>query len=150
MPFPSRRRLVGRKPLLLAAATAVGATSLIAPTSANAVLGPVGPGNAPPGFPTYVSDTAGTRLDLCLDSPFCLGARADLTAPDGEAFWWNSEATMPTSGGSALMVLAVEAADGGGTPGAAHGLHPGGLPHPPPEGGADPGGLPPRAGEDKG
>src|SRR4051812_24741301 len=119
MPFPSRRRLVGRKPLLLAAATAVGATSLIAPTSANAVLGPVGPGNAPPGFPTYVSDTAGTRLDLCLDSPFCLGARADLTAPDGEAFWWDSEATMPTSGGSALMVLAVEAAYGGDTAGTA-------------------------------
>src|SRR4051794_38029550 len=82
MPFHSRRRLVGRKPLLLAAATAVGAATLIAPTSANAVLGPVGPVDAATGFPAYVSDAAGTRLDLCLDSPSCLGTSAELTAPD--------------------------------------------------------------------
>src|SRR3954452_20064135 len=117
MPFHSRRRLVGRKPLLLAAATAVGAASLIAPTSASALDPVVGAIDATTGFPSYVADNAGTRLDLCLDSPFCLGTKADLTAPDGEAFWWNSEATMPTSGGSALMVLAVEAAYGGDTAG---------------------------------
>jgi hypothetical protein len=119
MPFQSRRRRVGRKPLLLAAATAVGAATLIAPTSANAVLGPVGPVDAATGFPAYVTDAGGTRLDLCLDSPFCLGTKAEMTAPDGEAFWWNSDATMPTSGGSALMVLAVEAAYGGDTAGTA-------------------------------
>jgi ASPM-SPD-2-Hydin domain-containing protein/fibronectin type III domain protein len=117
MPFQSRRRLVGRKPLLLAAATAVGAASLIAPTSASALRSPVGPIDAATGFPAYITDDAGTSLDLCLDSPNCLGTKAELTAPDGEAFWWNSEATMPTAGGSALMVLAVEAAYGGDTAG---------------------------------
>jgi hypothetical protein len=96
----------------------VGATILGAP-SAFAALGAVGPVNPATGFPAYVDDAAGTRLDLCLDSPFCLGTKAELTAPDGEAFWWNSEATMPTSGGSALMVLAVEAAYGGDTAGTA-------------------------------
>jgi hypothetical protein len=96
----------------------VGATILGAP-SAFAALGPVGPVDAATGFPAYVDDAAGTRLDLCLDSPFCLAAKADLTAPDGEAFWFNADATMPTSGGSALMVVAVEAAYGGDTAGTA-------------------------------
>jgi hypothetical protein len=114
MPFQSRRCSLGRKPMLLAAAPAGGAASLIAPTSASALDPVVGPIDATTGFPSYVADNAGTRLDLCLDSPFCLGTKAELTPPDGEAFWWNSEATMPTSGGSALMVLAVEAAYGGG------------------------------------
>jgi hypothetical protein len=117
MPFQPRRRRVGRKPLLLAAATAVGAASLIAPTSASALDPVVGAIDATTGFPSYIADDAGTRLDLCLDSPFCLGTKAELTAPDGEAFWWNSQATMPTNAGSALMVLAVEAAYGGATAG---------------------------------
>src|SRR4051794_23221256 len=100
------------------AAGVAGLTVLGAP-SAFAALGGVGPVDAATGFPSYVADAAGPRLDLCLDSPNCLAASADLTAPDGEAFWWNSEATMPTSGGSALMVLAVEAAYGGDTAGTA-------------------------------
>jgi hypothetical protein len=99
-------------------AAVAGATVLGAP-SAFAALGAVGPVNPATGFPAYVNDAAGTSLDLCLDSPFCLGTSAELTAPEGEAFWWNSEATMPTSGGSALMVLAVEAAYGGDTAGTA-------------------------------
>ena len=98
------------------AAGVVGLTILGAP-NAFALRTPVGPIDATTGFPSYVTDDAGTSLDLCLDSPFCLGTSAELTAPDGEAFWWNSEATMPTSGGSALMVLAVEAAYGGATAG---------------------------------
>jgi len=98
------------------AAGVAGLTILGAP-NAFALRSPVGPIDATTGFPSYVTDDAGTSLDLCLDSPFCLGTRAELTAPEGEAFWWNSEATMPTSGGSALMVLAVEAAYGGATAG---------------------------------
>jgi hypothetical protein len=108
-----------RRTARVAVTAGVAAATILGTPSAFAALGAVGPVDPATGFPAYVKDAAGTSLDLCLDSPNCLGTRAELTAPDGEAFWWNSEATMPTSGGSALMVLAVEAAYGGDTAGTA-------------------------------
>lgn len=65
------------------------------------------------GFPVWYQDARGRRMQLCLDgTPNCADAvPADLTAPDGEAFWWSSEASITRAGGvDALLVLAAEAA----------------------------------------
>src|SRR4051794_7327722 len=118
-----RRTARAAVPAGAAALPVRGAPGAFAPPGAAGAVAPA------TGFPSYVADAAGPRLDLCLDSPNCLAASTDLTAPDGEAFWWNSEATMPTSGGAALLVLAAEAGYRGGTAGTADALRRGRFRH---------------------
>ena len=74
-------------------------------------MGPVDPGT---NFPTWYQDSNGMRLELCLDgAPNCLAAASDLVAPDGEAFYFNANAGLTTSGGKSLLVLGTEAAFAG-------------------------------------
>lgn len=108
---PRRRRLglalVGLMALLVAQLGLV-------PTAGAATV-EVGPVDPATGFPTWV--TAGSdRLDLCLDGPNCLGARADLVAPDGEAFWFQAGATL-TGAVDGIVEMATEAAFAGDGPG---------------------------------
>ena len=110
-----RRPSAGRTRVLLASAT-VG-TLLMTVPDASAALGKVGDVDAATGFPAWVEDASGTRVDLCLDGLYCLATAADMVAPDGEAFWWQAESTVATSNGSALLVMAIEAAYGGSEPG---------------------------------
>lgn len=86
---------------------------------AHATLAAAGPVDPATGFPAWFEDTAGLRLGLCLDSPNCLATSAELTPPDGEAFWFQAEASLPTVPGmrDALLVLATEAAYAGDGPG---------------------------------
>jgi hypothetical protein len=88
--------------------------------SALAALGQVGPVNPANGFPVWYQDTAGLRLDLCLDQTgFCLTEEPNPAAPIAfpnnfgpEAFWWVAETAFvdaPT-GLTGLLVLAMEAA----------------------------------------
>jgi hypothetical protein len=94
---------------LAAAAATLGAAALAAPAGAG--LSAVGPVNPATGFPDWYQDSTGLKLQPCLDGPpFCLASRSDLAAPDGEAFWWQAEATLPIGAGSARLVLAQEAA----------------------------------------
>src|SRR5215210_1764049 len=70
----------------------------------------------PEGYPVWYQDAKGRRLDLCLDGPpLCLAAPGDLTPPEGEAFWWQTEAAVDRlkGGGDALLVMGVEAAFAG-------------------------------------
>ncbi|GAA1476481.1 hypothetical protein GCM10009623_09270 [Nocardioides aestuarii] len=85
---------------------------LVAPAAAGTLtVGPVDPAT---GFPAWV--TTGTdRLELCLDGPNCLGTRADLAPPDGEAFWFQAGATL-TGDASGLVEVATEAAFGADGP----------------------------------
>ena len=83
----------------------------------------VGPVNTDTGFPSFYQDSAGTRLELCLDAlnPLCgflpgdvPNAEAPITFPDNfpdEAFYMlaSSELEFP-GGGSAVLVLGLEAA----------------------------------------
>jgi hypothetical protein len=94
---------------LAAVAAAIGAAALAAPAGAS--LSAVGPVNPATGFPDWYQDSTGLRLQPCLDGPpFCLAARTDLAPPDGEAFWWQAEASVPVGAGTARLVLAQEAA----------------------------------------
>lgn len=107
-------RTFRRMLVVLAAALFAGFASIVwfAP-SAGAALGATGPVNPDTGFPFWYEDTNGLRLDLCLDGPpNCLAAANELVAPEGEAFWFQAEASMPTVPGTsdALLVLATEAA----------------------------------------
>jgi hypothetical protein len=70
-------------------------------------------------FPSMYGDVNGVNLQLCLDGPpNCFASRADLVAPNGEAFYNNATAKFSTAkGGKAVMVLALEAAYAGSTPG---------------------------------
>jgi hypothetical protein len=107
-------------------------------TSAQAVLFRVGPNDVPSppgnGFPLWYQDTQGLALDLCLprnqaqlDAGICLilppdqdpaGLNLPIVFPSNfpdEAFWWNATAVMDlTATSRAVLVLAVEAAFGGG------------------------------------
>lgn len=105
MAGPSRSIRVALAALLAALAT----TAAAAP--AHAKLTNVGPVNPATGFPDWYQDGTGLKLQPCLDGPpFCLTAAADLTAPDGEGFYWNAQADLPIGGGSAKLILAQEAA----------------------------------------
>jgi surface antigen len=70
-------------------------------------------------FPSMYGDANAVNLQLCLDGPpNCFATRADLVAPNGEAFYNNATAKFNTAnGGKAVMVLALEAAYAGSTPG---------------------------------
>jgi hypothetical protein len=94
---------------------ALGAALLAGP--AQAALSAAGPVNPQTRFPDWYQDGSGLKLQLCVDGPpLCLAARNDLTAPEGEAFWWQAEATVNVDGGTALLVLAEEAAFAGDAP----------------------------------
>ncbi len=76
------------------------------------------------GFPGTYTDINGVTLGMCIDNtdPLCLleplpDPGAELNVADGnffgESFYWQSEATVPTSGGQGLLVMAIEAVWGG-------------------------------------
>src|SRR5215211_820654 len=84
-----------------------------------AAVGPVDTDPADAGngqdFPFWFQDQKGLRLGLCFGggtaaAPLCLAAPGDLTPPDGEAFWFQSTATLNTSGGEGAIEMATEAA----------------------------------------
>lgn len=83
----------------------------MAPPPASAATIAVGPVDPSTDFPLWVAGGS-QRLDLCLDSAECLGTRAGLVAPDGEAFWFNASATV-TGAASGLVEMATEAAFAG-------------------------------------
>jgi hypothetical protein len=121
----------GRRTALVAAAAALGASALGAPAAPAAVT-PSATIVPETGFPFSYTDDDGVSLALCLDGPpLCINTpRPDPATdpsvpenfpPDGEAFWFQAEASMPVgSGGDALLVLAQEAAFDTGTPAAGH------------------------------
>jgi len=95
--------------LLACLAAALGATAPAGP--AQAALNAAGAVNPATGYPDWYADGGELRLQLCLDGPpFCLASKADLKAPDGEAFWFQAESTLDIGTGSARLVLAHEAA----------------------------------------
>jgi hypothetical protein len=109
------------------AALAVGLTVPVA-AQASTGIGMHGPAIEASGwFPEWYEDAAGTRLELCVEGPNCL-ATAEGGLPDpgspvsfpdnfpGEAFWWSGETTLTYPGGSALLVMAQEAAFLNGVP----------------------------------
>ena len=78
----------------------------------------------PHGYPAYFQDSAGLKLELCLDNatmcffdPVTPGSNefAQLIGWDGEAFWFLAEATgtLGNTADEALLVLGVEATYGG-------------------------------------
>jgi hypothetical protein len=78
---------------------------------AHATLSAVGPVNPATGYPDWYQDGTGLKLQLCLDGlPSCSAAKADLTPPGGEAFWWRAQADVAIGGGTAKLALAQEAA----------------------------------------
>jgi hypothetical protein len=89
-------------------------------------FGPVAPAN---GYPSWYQDKTGLSLEFCqplnqaeLDGGWCLLLAGDTTAPEvfptsfsEEHFYWAGNATVPMpNGGSAILVLALEGAFGGG------------------------------------
>jgi hypothetical protein len=86
---------------------------------ADAALLAVGPVNPQTHVPEYYEDANGLQLKLCINDPaLCLAEPPDPANPysvetgfGAEAFWWAAETSMPAGvGGSALLVLAIEAA----------------------------------------
>jgi hypothetical protein len=108
----------------VALALALGTASY----SAHAVLERVGPTNPAPSvgsYPAWYQDTTGVALEFCdpknqaeVDGGWCLLLPGDVTVPEvfptnyfDEHFWYAADALMTTTnGGTALLVLAVEAA----------------------------------------
>ena len=121
----------GRWQALAAAAAALGAIAFGAPAAHAAVsASAIDPAT---GFPfSYTDDVDNFSLELCVDGPpLCINTpRPDATKPasvpenfppDGEAFWFDAEATMPTgSGGDGRLILAQEATFDTGAPAAGH------------------------------
>lgn len=101
----------------LAAALVLGLAMVFSLASpAGAALGATGQVNPDTKFPFWYEDANGLRLDLCLDGPpNCLAAANELVPPEGEAFWFQAEAGMPTipNAPEALLTLATEAAFAG-------------------------------------
>src|SRR5919202_2760467 len=96
------------------AASSVLGTAVIQQVSRAATAPAMGPINPDTNFPAWYQDTNGTRLELCLDgTPNCLAAATDLVAPDGEAFYFNANTTLPTAAGKSLLTLGTEAAFAG-------------------------------------
>lgn len=130
---PARHDRVRRRRRMSTAAAAIGLLALasIVPVQAATEvvqknpggIAEVGPVNAEHGFPSWYEDSAGTRLELCLDAqnPYCGILAGDV--PDEErpisfpanfpeeAFYMlaSSELELP-SGGRAVLVLGLEAA----------------------------------------
>ena len=94
------------------ASSLAGAAVALQPASA-AVAPAMGPVSPTTNFPTWYGDANGQRLELCLDDPNCIGTTAGLTAPAGEAFYFNATAKLDTPAGKSLLVLSTEAAFAG-------------------------------------
>ncbi|HEU5454788.1 MAG TPA: choice-of-anchor D domain-containing protein [Nocardioides sp.] len=93
------RRSHGYVPMILsAAALAVALLPVVAVPSAQAVVG-TSPDVGAQGFPLWYEDATGTRVDLCLDSPYCTGTSTTLTPgnPLNEAFYASATAPAPDS-----------------------------------------------------
>lgn len=106
----------------------LASTSVLAPQArAQVDQRAVGPVNPDVGYPFWYQDATGLRLELCVEqNGLCLEPPPDPNAPPSvgatpeesnfgdEAFWWAAETAPETiNGGSALLVLASEAAFGG-------------------------------------
>jgi len=88
-------------------------------------MGAINPAN---GFPVWYQDTNSLSMDLCLDplDAFCLqpipvpNPNVPVSFPANfpeEAFWWTADASIPlATGGTADLVLAMEAAFANGAP----------------------------------
>ncbi len=112
--------LAALNPAARGACPADGATPFLAgpidPTNRLLPDGQPNPGYN--GFPSYVQDSQGLALALCLDPNFCFfdppidnNAFSQQIGFGAEAFWWLSEGTLTTvSGLDALVVMAAEAA----------------------------------------
>jgi len=96
---------------------------------AHAALQSIGAIDQATGFPTIITDTNGLTLSQCLDPFHCAAGAAGLPFPNqpmsfpnnwpDEIFWYTADSMMtyasPNGGaGSALLVMAVEGAFGGG------------------------------------
>lgn len=112
--------------LAAGALVAVGLGAVTAPApAATLYASAAGPVDNATGYPFWFADSAGTRLELCLDDeqdPLCpvVGERADTAAPlslpdnfPDESFWWSAEAEIDQGGVRARLILAQEAAFGG-------------------------------------
>lgn len=104
-------------------------TACLTATAVQAELKAAGPLSPANGFPVWYQDTAGVALDLCLDpnDAFCGVLMAPLPRPNDpvafptnfpdEAFWWTADASITVAGGgSADLILAMEAAFANGPP----------------------------------
>lgn len=122
--LPISRRALSTA-LALAAVVAGPAQANHRPGGAHlAAVGPVDPAN---GFPMWYLDSAGVRLELCLDFQNALCGFVGNEIPNpldpvvfptnfpDEAFWWAGGAIMDSNGGgSADLILGLEAAFAGG------------------------------------
>ena len=123
----ARTRASGARPRtarlrLLAGALVLALALPAAAAHATTGIGAHGPVTEASGwFPEWYEDAAGMRLALCVEGPYCMATmEAPLPHPDEpasfpdnfpeEAFWWAGETTLTYPGGSALLVLAQEAA----------------------------------------
>lgn len=77
----------------------------------------IGPENPNNGFASWVRDTNGVALELCLDTNYCFFDPPVFGNPfsqqigfGAEAFWWSADARITTPQLDALLVMAVEAA----------------------------------------
>jgi hypothetical protein len=121
----ARRLLRPRATALGTLFALIGTIVIVAPHAAQAALSQLGPIDST-GFPTWVDDGAGTRLQMCVDtSPLCFTARPDQATPpsatnlptDGEAFYYDAEADIDRGGPLTFMRLAFEGTYAGGQPG---------------------------------
>jgi hypothetical protein len=113
---PDRRRGLVRAGLTALTALAVAGATLAAPTGAQAALSLAGPINPQNDFPSFYTEQSGaTSVQLCIDeSPECgLAGPGDLTAPDGEAFYYSAIADIPVGAGVVSVEFALEAAFAG-------------------------------------
>lgn len=77
----------------------------------------IGTENPNNGFATWVRDTNGVALELCLDTNYCFFDPPIFGNPFSqqigfgeEAFWWSADARITTPQLDAILILAVEAA----------------------------------------
>jgi hypothetical protein len=116
------------KRTLILLAVMAGVVFSAAPASAQLLrVGPTAAGN---GFPTWYQDTTGVALEFCqplnqaeLDGGWCLLLPADTAVPEvfptrfaDEHFFYAADAAINFPGGSAILVLALEAAFASGPP----------------------------------
>lgn len=93
---PQTRQHHRRFGAALAAITlAISALAAVAAPAAQADLAGMSPTFNAQGFPTSYT-AGGVTLELCLDTPQCLGTSADMVAPDGEAFYYHASAELPS------------------------------------------------------
>jgi hypothetical protein len=111
---PSRHLRAALVALLAALAMTVAA----APAHAN--LSAVAPNDPATRAPAWFQDGNGLKLGLCLDGPpYCLTSAADFAAPNGEGFYFQAQGDLTIgAAGKAKLILAQEAANTPGGPGA--------------------------------